>query len=603
MFHRAFASRSRPFKNQYTQTILQRVQQTNFSRSSQLSTGLVLGLSAFGLALVSFGKVLAEEEEKKEKIIVVGSGWGGLSFIKSLDTTKFDVHLISPENYFLFTPMLFGVITGKLEPVSITTPLRTYLPNNKKSVTYHEGSVTDVDFEKQTITYQLKGSSKNYESDYDKLVLAIGRSSSIPGNINAKKVPNIYTLSTLEDAVAIRARLIDLLERASEPSLSDEELKKLLNLVVVGGSPVTQQLVVELSDFITGAVYQTYPHLQGKVTVTQVNDSRSIANTYEAKICEALSAIKQKRKVKIIENHFVDSVDPSLLHLRNEKNGERSSIPFGVCIYTISGPHDLVRTIKKKLPKEQVHETALITTPYLNLKGVENVFAIGDCASVDQDRLFHRWKKLFEALDVNKDGVISKDEFSTIVEDYSAYYPQLLELGKQVNELFEEADIDKNGTLDQTEFRNILKKVDSKLTSLPATAQVAVQEGKYVAASLTNQTGYLRAPHLDGKKDEDDEIFSKKPPKKIEEDDDDDDDDDEEDEQFRYKHLGGFEYVGYENEMTERGSDSRSIIDGPGAIWLWRSIFFSRIFPLHVKIRFLLNSVTSKIFGRNITGV
>jgi len=69
---------------------------------------------------------------------------------------------------------------------------------------------------------------------------------------------------------------------------------------------------------------------------------------------------------------------------------------------------------------------------------------------------------------------------------------------------------------------------------------------------------------------------------------------------FRYKHLGGFEYVGYDHEITERKSASASILDGFGAFWLWRSIFVSNILSARTRLHMSLNWFLSKVFGRNL---
>lgn len=60
----------------------------------------------------------------KEKIVVLGTGWGAASFVKEIDTDRYDVTVISPRNYFLFTPMLAGASVGTVEFRSITEPIR-----------------------------------------------------------------------------------------------------------------------------------------------------------------------------------------------------------------------------------------------------------------------------------------------------------------------------------------------------------------------------------------------------------------------------------------------------------------------------------------------
>lgn len=77
----------------------------------------------------------------KEKVVVLGTGWGAASFLKDIDTDLYDVTVISPRNYFLFTPMLAGASVGTVEYRSITEPVREVSPKKKTRNHYpHEKS-------------------------------------------------------------------------------------------------------------------------------------------------------------------------------------------------------------------------------------------------------------------------------------------------------------------------------------------------------------------------------------------------------------------------------------------------------------------------------
>jgi NADH dehydrogenase FAD-containing subunit len=113
---------------------------------------------------------------KKQKIAVIGSGWGAHSFVKNLDATKYDVTLVSPRNYFLFTPMLAGAATGTVEMRSITESIREANPD----VNYLEATVTQVQPEEKKIACQTvvcegaECSINDFELEYDTLVYAAG---------------------------------------------------------------------------------------------------------------------------------------------------------------------------------------------------------------------------------------------------------------------------------------------------------------------------------------------------------------------------------------------------------------------------------------------
>jgi NADH:ubiquinone reductase (non-electrogenic) len=64
-------------------------------------------------------------ECNKKKVVVLGTGWAGTSFLKNLDNSSYDVHVVSPRNYFAFTPLLPSVTCGTVEARSIVEPIRT----------------------------------------------------------------------------------------------------------------------------------------------------------------------------------------------------------------------------------------------------------------------------------------------------------------------------------------------------------------------------------------------------------------------------------------------------------------------------------------------
>lgn len=72
----------------------------------------------------SAGVVVDQIETKKKKVVVLGTGWAGTSFLKNLDASKYDVQVVSPRNYFAFTPLLPSVTCGTVEARSIVEPIR-----------------------------------------------------------------------------------------------------------------------------------------------------------------------------------------------------------------------------------------------------------------------------------------------------------------------------------------------------------------------------------------------------------------------------------------------------------------------------------------------
>lgn len=112
----------------------------------------------------------------KERIVILGTGWGAASFLKEIDADLYDVTVISPRNYFLFTPMLAGSAVGTVEYRSITQPIREV---NRKAK-YLEATATDIDPKTNKVTCQsvvCDGNSceiEDFEVEYDRLIVTVG---------------------------------------------------------------------------------------------------------------------------------------------------------------------------------------------------------------------------------------------------------------------------------------------------------------------------------------------------------------------------------------------------------------------------------------------
>ena len=120
----------------------------------------------------------------KEKIVILGAGWGGFRLAKDLDKNQFDVTVVSPRNHFLFTPLLPSTSVGTLEFRCVQEPVRTIT-----GVHYHQANAKKINFETQEISctdvysHYQKGKPLtdkreiNFNVPYDKLVIAVGTKS------------------------------------------------------------------------------------------------------------------------------------------------------------------------------------------------------------------------------------------------------------------------------------------------------------------------------------------------------------------------------------------------------------------------------------------
>jgi NADH dehydrogenase FAD-containing subunit len=178
----------------------------------------------------------------KDRIVVLGSGWGG--FNTALNVNK-DVALtvVSPANYFLFTPLLPSTAVGTLEFRCIQEPVRTVLGPNSR---YVQAKAHQLDTENKKIVCESTHDHKVFELDYDKLVIAVGVKTNTFNIESIQEGDGIYFLKHLWHARQIRNNIIDSFEKACIPNMPDAERKRLLSFVVVGGGPTSCEFVAEL---------------------------------------------------------------------------------------------------------------------------------------------------------------------------------------------------------------------------------------------------------------------------------------------------------------------------------------------------------------------
>lgn len=107
-----------------------------------------------------------------------GTGWGSVSLLKKLDTENYNVVVVSPRNYFLFTPLLPSCTVGTIEHRSIMEPIRNFLRHKKAAVKYYEAEATKIDYEKRLVYINdespIKGDVSQTQIPFDMLVVGVG---------------------------------------------------------------------------------------------------------------------------------------------------------------------------------------------------------------------------------------------------------------------------------------------------------------------------------------------------------------------------------------------------------------------------------------------
>ena len=523
----------------------------------------------------------------RRKLVILGSGWGAVSVVSHLKPGLYDVTVVSPRNYHLFTPLLPSVAVGTVEPRTIAEPIREVLSKyghvqslastQRSRARFYEATATGVDFEKGLVHCRdgSEVSADDFSVPFDALVIAVGSAT------NTFNIPGVREhcmfLKDIEDAKRLRDRIGDCLETAALPSVSPEERRRLLSFVIAGGGPTGVEIAAEINDFIEEDAARYFPReIVDAVSVRVIQSGSHVLNTYDAAISAITESHFSRLGIDVARNARVVAVEPSVLSVRHRDPDRVERIPFGLCVWTTGvSPVPLTRVIQAQFPSQQTNRNCLLTSPQLQLVlpvPHQRVFAIGDCASPVQSDFLSQAERLFTQFDVNHDGSLELSEFHACMQQLVTARPDKQYLVANILSSFAQADLDGDGVVSLPEFRSLLTFVDNNATSFPATAQVAHQEGCYVAS-------LLNAPNAPP---------SEAPP-------------------FEYHHFGSFAYVGGDSAVLDLSGASPALkffgstFGGKASMLLWRASYWNMQLSWRNKLALAGDWTRTKCFGRDIS--
>jgi NADH dehydrogenase len=538
-------------------------------------------------------------QRDKPKLVILGSGWGSVALLKGLRPEDYHVTVVSPVNYFLFTPMLPSATVGTLELRSLVEPIRRIVSHIQGH--FLKAEAVDVELSEKLVEIaqtNRDGEKKHFYLPYDKLVIGVGKiespclktatndsSGSTSNPHGVKGLEHCSFLKTVDDARGIRSKTLSNCEHACLPTTSDEERRRLLSFVICGGGPTGVEFAAELFDMLNEDLARSFPKiLRNEISVHIIQSRGHILNTYD----EALSKYAEERfgrdQIEVLTNSRVEEVHSDrIVFSQKGENGETitKELPMGFCLWSTGvSQTDFCKKISDKI-EVQTNKHALETDTHLRLSGAPlgDVYAIGDCSTVQNniaDNLVTFLRTL--AWEKGKDPEtmqITFNEWRGIAARVKARFPQASDHLRRLDRLFQEYDKDQSGTLDFGELRELLLQIDSKLTSLPATAQRAHQQGQYLAKKFNKIAQAAPGLKLNDIKygDLDEAVYKA----------------------FEYKHLGSLAYVGNAAIFDINGL---SFSGGLLAVYIWRSVYFAQSVSLRTRLLLAMDWSKRALFGR-----
>ena len=304
-----------------------------------------------------------------KKLVILGGGFAGVNLARDLGhNPDYSITLIDKNNYNFFPPLIYQVAAGFMSPSDISYPFRKLL-NRQPRARFRKGTVTRVDTKAKRVFLEQGGSL-----EYDILIVALGAQPNYFGNREVEQ--NAYTMKTIGDALAIRNNILAQLEAAcAQPP---EARAPYLHFVVAGGGASGVELTGILAEMRRDIFDKDYPELEGehgKLTLVTADPvllppMREVSQHYTA-------AALQKLGVDIIYNDPVTAYDGQTITLKSGNTLEAKSLIWtaGVTAVKLAGFADSCYARGNRLRVDR----------NLRVIGLEDVYALGDCAMVEGD--------------------------------------------------------------------------------------------------------------------------------------------------------------------------------------------------------------------------
>lgn len=314
---------------------------------------------------------MAIDSQPKKRILILGSGFGGLYTALHLEqklarNPDIEITLVNRENFFLFTPMLHEVAASDLDFTHIVNPVRKLLHR----VQFFHGDIKSIDLKEKRVMVAHSDDNHVHELSYDYLVLALGSVTNfynLPG-----LAENALTMKSLSDAIRLRNHLIKNLEEADFECCGTQR-RKLLTVVVAGGGFAGVETIAAVNDFIREAI-GFYPRLsEAELRIVLIEATGAILPELGPKLGVYAQRKLAERGVEFLMNTPVKSVLNRKVAL-----SDGTVIETNLLLWTAGASTnpllDMVNCEKER--------GRLITNEFLEVNGNPGVWALGDCAAV-----------------------------------------------------------------------------------------------------------------------------------------------------------------------------------------------------------------------------
>ena len=314
--------------------------------------------------------------QRKHNVVILGGGFGGLAVAQKLKRAPVEVTLIDRRNFHLFQPLLYQVATGSLSPGEIAAPLRGVL-SRQKNARVLLGEAVDVGPETKRVTLR---DGDTYP--YDSLIVATGSQTSYYGNDAWRQwAPS---LKSIEEATAIRHKILYAFERA-ERAATEEEARAWLTFVIVGAGATGLELSGALAEIARETLRHDFRKIRPQESrILLLEGAPRVLGGYPEDLSAKAEKLLTRLGVEVIKGVMVTNIDAQGVTFK------RGDATQSLMARTVIWAGGVTATLfGEKLAQRTKAETdrggRIKVRPDLTIPDYPDIFIIGDLAfAVDE---------------------------------------------------------------------------------------------------------------------------------------------------------------------------------------------------------------------------
>ncbi|WMN07968.1 NAD(P)/FAD-dependent oxidoreductase [Marivirga arenosa] len=306
-------------------------------------------------------------DTQQKRIVIIGGGFAGITLAKKFAGKDVQVVLLDRHNYHTFQPLLYQVATAGLEPDSIAGPLRKLLENHK-NIFFRMATVTNINNSNNKIKSNVG------ELSYDYLIIAAGSKTNFFGQ--QEKFEKAFPLKQIPQALDFRSHILQNFEEAVLSS-DENDIERLMNIVIVGGGPTGVELAGALGELKKHVLPNDYPDLDfQKLNIYLVEGmDRLLGGMSEFADVKAQKYLK-KFDVNVKLKTMVKSFDGENVEFDNGEKIPTTTLLWGAGV---------MGNIIEGLAEESVKNSRYKVDKYNLIEGTENIYAVGDIALMETE--------------------------------------------------------------------------------------------------------------------------------------------------------------------------------------------------------------------------